>query len=342
MNIKKVDNRMGLIRNFEKLTNLKDNPENYWVNYEIATEQRITGLLDYEGYILGGLIVSPEDKLLNNKLYSYTLRMKFPQIEPPYYRIAANKNGYFFPAGPIGELLSLLSLHYGIRFYQISTTQGELSEKSIPLRTQYNYVYFPAKPTICPDVLEQINNINWGSAKTFLDKTKTLVDTLHFPFIMACNLYLRGLREINVDAEMFFIRMVSSIEAITERLSENEFKRIIGVNKGGKQYNFISFFNRFDKGFYKGGKYKARHCRIAKKDAPERLKAIYDARSRYLHEGESMYLSQIAGYKSWDMDPSQGMFIDNKKYTSEQKLPYISWFQRLVRHCLLNFFNENS
>jgi len=331
---------MRWVRNLDRLDEEKDAKDEVWESYEIATEQRITGLLNYNGKILGGLILSPDDKLLNNKLYSYSVKIKFPSGKQPYNIQDASKKGYFFNAGPIGELISLLSVHYGIRFYQISHTSGELNERSIPLRMEYNYVYFPSKSTICPDVLVQIKDINWNSANIFLDKVRKLKN-FHFPFITACNLYLRGLREIGVDSEMFFIRMVSAVESLTEKLTEGEFKRIFGVKQGGKQQNFITFFSRFSKGFYKGGKYKARHCKISKKDAPGRLLAIYDARSRYLHEGESMYLSNMAGYKSWDMDPSQGMYIDNKKFTPDQKLPYISWFQRLVRHCLLNFLEES-
>jgi len=293
----KVDNRMCWIRKFEKLSTSEENPENEWARYEIATEQRITGILDYEGHILGGLIVSPEDTLLKNKLYTYLIQIKLPTVEPPYYQSNVSKSGYFFPSGPIGEVLSLLALHYGARFYQISSTYGKLSENSIPMRTSHNYVYFPSASGVCQDVLKPRANINWGTAKIFLDDVKKLNSKLHLPFIMACNLYLRGLREINLDSEMFFIRMVSAIEAITERLSDSEFKKIVGVKRDGKQNNFINFFKKFSKGFYKGGKYKAKHCRISKKEAPKKLEAIYDARSRYLHEGESMYLSQIAGYK---------------------------------------------
>ena len=56
-----------------------------------------------------------------------------------------------------------------------------------------------------------------------------------------------------------------------------------------------------------------------------------------------MYLSHhMRGAKKWgwDTDPSLGMIIDNRTFSKSMKLPYGSFFQKLVRHCLLEFIKE--
>ena len=106
---------------------------------------------------------------------------------------------------------------------------------------------------------------------------------------------------------------------------------------------FKRFVEQHSKGFFKGGNYKAPHTRIKKKDLSKTLSAIYDSRSGYLHTGETMYLSQpMHGVEKWDTDPSFGMIIDNRKFPAGKKLPYGSFFQKLVRHCLLEFVKDTS
>jgi cation transport regulator ChaC len=67
------------------------------------------------------------------------------------------------------------------------------------------------------------------------------------------------------------------------------------------------------------------------------------ARSKYLHAGAPMFLSQpIKGGEKWDIDPTAGMIADNRSFTPAQKLPYAYFFEGLVRHCLVNYLKANS
>jgi hypothetical protein len=95
-------------------------------------------------------------------------------------------------------------------------------------------------------------------------------------------------------------------------------------------------------GAFGGGNWKAKHLKIRKERAPAILKAIYGARSDYLHNGEPMYLSQFMGpSRGWDIDPSLGMVADNRRFNPDKKLPYASWFENLVRTCLLNYLKRH-
>lgn len=176
-----------------------------------------------------------------------------------------------------------------------------------------------------------------------------------------------ALKEFGVNEEMVFIRLVSAIEALsrwvelkkdddlfwgkdfqdivkTEQLSHeerSELKKLFEVRKS--KLKFKRFIEQYSKGFFKGGNYKAPHTRIKKKDLSKTLSTIYDSRSDYLHRGETMYLSQpMRGGEKWDTDPTFGMIIDNRRFPAIKKLPYGSFFQRLVRHCLLEFIKEIS
>jgi hypothetical protein len=65
---------------------------------------------------------------------------------------------------------------------------------------------------------------------------------------------------------------------------------------------------------------------------------IYDGRSGYLHRGEVLYLSRpIRGGQKWDTGPTVGMIMGNRRFPARMKLPYSSWFQSLVRHCIMQF-----
>lgn len=104
----KNDNRMGWIRNLEKLSKKETN--SYFVEYEIATECHIAGVLDYSNGIIlcGGLTIEKDE----NGLYHYLLKVKYAGVEEPYYNNKANKKGYYFKDGILGELLSIFSLYF--------------------------------------------------------------------------------------------------------------------------------------------------------------------------------------------------------------------------------------
>lgn len=84
--------------------------------------------------------------------------------------------------------------------------------------------------------------------------------------------------------------------------TKTELLEIFDVRKSKKK--FIRFVEEYSVGFFRGGSHKARHTRIGRPDLERVLKTIYDARSQYLHRGESMYLSTvIKGAGKWDTDP---------------------------------------
>lgn len=166
---------------------------------------------------------------------------------------------------------------------------------------------------------------------------------------------------------MVFIRLVSAVEVLSQhltldhkddRLEEQEINSLIGqsnlsdenkrelktvfdVRKSRKK--FIRFVEQHCGGFFRGGDVEAKRLKIKRADLAKPLNAIYTSRSKYLHAGEPMFLSQpFRGSAKWDTDPTTGMVVDNRTFSEGQKLPYAWFFEGLVRQCLLNYLKWNA
>jgi hypothetical protein len=99
---------------------------------------------------------------------------------------------------------------------------------------------------------------------------------------------------------------------------------------------------RHSSGFFKGGNFKAKRLKVGRANLARVLDTIYTARSKYLHAGEPMFLSQpIKGGEKWDTDPTSQMIVDNRLLTESEKLPYSYFFEGLVRQSLLNYLEGN-
>lgn len=360
---KSLDNRMGWIRNIEALQ--KKPTSEYTAEYEIASESYIPGVLDYkDGAILCGLMTFNKD---SKGLYKYLLKIKYQFNDEALSPIRANKKGYLFPEGIPGEFISIFSLFFQCRFFLIAAYSGDLSSTGLKLKTEYSPQIKRCRPCFNPDVFpDGKRNFSIGLVD-FLDKFHQINSMYHQELILGFYNYARALREFGIDEEMVFIRLVSSIEAFTKRVRLNknddlfsgikfddiiqperlsapereELERIFNVRKA--KAKFKTFVELYSKGFFTGGNFKAGHLRIKKADLQKALNAIYDSRSGYLHRGEAMYLSRrMRGGQNWDTDPTVGMIIDNRHFSLNMKLPYSSFFQRLVRYCIMKFVTEIS
>lgn len=360
---KLIDNRMAWVRNIEILQNGKTH--SYGAEYEIASEVYIPGLLDYEnGMILCGLMTFEKDY---RGLYKYALKIRFATPEKLYNYRNARIKGYLFKEGIPGELLALLSLYFQCRFYILAAFSGDITQHGLRVKLEYDSIYRSCQPELDPTIFSRGNRNFASELSDFLNQVAHLDMEYHQQLILASYHYARALKEIGVDEEMVFIRLVAAIEAVSkwaklqkgddlfdgkefkeivraDLLSREEFtelKKLFEVRKPRKK--FKRFIQQYSRGFFKGGKFKAPHTKIRKADLEKTLNAIYDSRSDYLHNGQAMYLSHpMRGGLKWDADPSLGMIIDRRKFPIRRKLPYGSFFQRLVRHCLLEFIKDIS
>jgi hypothetical protein len=358
---KDSDNRMGWIRNLEALAR---NCEQFTVEYELGSECRLPGLLDYsDGKIICAAMSTNENA---GGLWLYNLILHIPRDRHGHNLKAGG--GYYFKDGIVGELQALMSLFFRCRFYLISNRflPGD-PRMGMTIKREHPFLRVKCNPAIHPPLFESPNKNLAVDFKEFLDTVKTLDHKLHQDFILACHHYARAVREVGVDSEMVFIRLVSAIEVlskdlkvdrrddaldkkkITDLLAESdlspELKMEIRESFENKksQRKFVRFIEQYSSGFFKGGNFKAKRLKIQRANLGGVLKVIYSARSKYLHAGEPMFLSvPIKGGEKWDIDPIMGMWVDNRRFDTAQKLPYAHFFEGLVRHCLLNYLKVKS
>lgn len=363
------DNRMQWIRNCEESN---ENNAYHYIDYEIASETRITGYFDYyQSKILCSLLTSKP----YNHLYYYTLRVKHPHPKEPYYNSNAEEDGYFFNGGISGELLALFALFFRCRFYLTGEQNIDSDIKKLPSKILLEFHRYPCIKKIYTHLFSEQNNFNTGptaeadNLTQFLDKVKNLDVTFQQFFILSCQHYLQALQEIGKDQEMIFIRLVSAIEAMSKTIKLDlkkdplqyknfqtvgqclkeqgwkeeditELRNTFDVRKSKKK--FIRFCAEYSKGFFEAEILKPNSCISKKKDGEKALERIYSARSKYLHAGEPMFISNWCGRENWDYDSSTKRVIDNKAFTAKFKLPHDVSFEKFVRHCLLAFLSQHT
>lgn len=365
----KQNNKMQWIRLLEENDEwIKKGAKEYFTDYEVSSEVRIPGVLDYaHGSILCGLLSEKDSQ----GLYSYTIRIKRIEGIDPFEKhteAVITKKGYHARGGVIGELLSIFSVYFQSRFFLRSVTMGELSSTSIQTKEIKNFRYIPPNKESNYEMFHDQNR-NWSKSdglKNFLDDIKNIDQKFHKEMSQAFSWYSEAIKEIGTDNELFYIKMVSCIESLLQNiqlqadnlddkiktfLEKNKFEMkerdevLSWLNHRKVQQKFSTFIEKYSAGFFKGGNRKAKHCFIKRKDLTKFLKRIYTARSNYLHKGRSMYISfNIPGkeHKKIDLDPSIEMCIDKCRFKESEKLPRTRWFERLVNHCLINFIKEKS
>lgn len=345
--------------------------ENYYTDYEICSEVRITGVLEYsDNSLLCGLLSEKNQQ----GLYSYTIRIKGVQKEYQYDKDSFSKDGYFFKGGVIGELIAIFSFFFQARFFLKSTKYFEVTPTNLPYKNKKLFQYI--KPTIaCNYEMFTDQNRNWAhenGLRKLLDDIKIIDEQNHQNLIHSIHWYHEAIKDIGINNELFFLKMVSCVESIANIEIQNDnlkekFTKILDKNiftnsekqeikswlKNRKiKMKFIKFLEIYScKGFFQSGYRKAKHCYIKKAELGNFLSRIYDARSDYVHTGKPMYISLDMNMNSdatdgrchlWDQDPSLGMSADRKNISGREKLPRARWFERIVNYSIKKFIEEKT
>lgn len=352
-----TDNRMRFIRLIESVEKRE-----YCAEYEVASEVRIHGQLTYsDGDVVMRFITMEPNR---DGLLKYTLSI-FAPAEYRLPRYQASRDGYHFRGGGADEILSLTSLYLRCRFFPVAYVFRGITGPAMT-KTEHDFSY--VRPQRNADKFlfdeEDRNFVNLGE---FLDKVRSLPQNLHHGFANAVRLYALAVREIGSNDELAYIHLVSAIEILSkdyalptdhdpllptidqirELLSgagteaKNELGNLFGQRKSTMK--FISFIQK-----YSGDTISERPAadalenKIYKDNLPNALKRIYRARSKFLHEGSSMYMSMPGmTVGNCDYDSSLGGTFDNRELDPEEKLPNTSFFEGLVRTGLMNYLEEN-
>lgn len=346
-----------------------DSEKSQYIDYEICAEVRIPGVLEYGNFLH---CVSYDFDKNEDGFYTYIIRIKFPHKKEDFLENNYSKKGYYFVNGIIGELLVIFSFYFQTRFYLRATISGDISEVDTRMRSSYKFINQkinePLGKFINKEMFSSSLNKNWSNENLnkFLDDIRKIDQKYHQGLIRTFYWYSEAIKEVGINHQLFFIKMVSAVEALLtfENFSEDDLhkkiKNLINNNiffKNEKDeisnwldnrsinQRFRRFIKKYSVGFFKGGKRKAEHCYIRKNELDMYLKRIYNARSKYLHEGVPMYLSMDLNNKDaicWDVDPTQGQMIDRSKIDGKTKLPRTRWFERIVNYSIKKFINTLS
>lgn len=281
--------------------------------------------------------------------------------EAKYDITKATKDGYYHPDGVAGEFASLMALFYRTRFYHVATTYGELTSRSIQGRHKNTVLRNRPAKEIDTYVFGN-HERNFKEFENFMASIDSIPEEHHRAIISAASNYNLALRENGIDHEVVFVRLVSAVEAFSNSFElkpkddplsqvaiedllkglEGEIKQelLTSLQARKSRMKFTRFLEKYSTGYFKGGSHAARHTKIKRAQLGEVSKAVYTARSKYLHTGERMYLSHVFPGTKFDTDPTSGMTIGQRKFTEKEKLPTIQFFEGLVRHCLLAKIEE--
>ena len=149
-------------------------------------------------------------------LWLYNLILHYP-LGPHDYNRKANEEGYYFKDGILGELLALMSVFFRCRLYFISSRLRPGNPSlGMTIKREYPFLRVRCNPGIHPPLFQNPDKNLAVGFKEFMDRVQRLDQEFHQGFILACHHYARAVKEVGVDAEMLFIRLVSAIETLSK------------------------------------------------------------------------------------------------------------------------------
>jgi hypothetical protein len=209
---------------------------------------------------------------------------------------------------------------------------------------------------------------NLRNLKKYFDLVINLNEKWHLKFILATKLYHQALLVIEKQPDLAYLNLVSAIEVLAnemqieksiddlndmelknqiDKIEDQELKQnIINALLNREQFikkKFTSFIvNHIGDEFWQEEQPQA--AKIGKGEIESVLSNIYIQRSRTLHDGEPFppYIFEGALFGNvTDIPPFESMRVGEKKWDNKGYIPYFHFFERLVRHVLVNFIKMN-
>lgn len=358
------------------------------ISYEIATECRICGELDYDD---GKTQINFKELTIDtdsNGLHRYLITICKSSNESSELQ-------------NIDTLLSLLAVYFGCRFFKLSCYKHEFR-----IKTLFPFSYNKCPKEFLPTIFDnnttiefQRNRLFYEALKIFLDKFNKLKKELREQFIKATKLYLSALQHVGLNLNsysydgdgdhgriMVYLMLISTIETLSSESSKDsrsskkkskkeinnlfnelhekitqkelppdklswskwyEAKRTEISGTIGATKAFKSFIKKYSTGYEGIRKIPDENTiytvYISTENFDNTLGEIYDARSRYLHNGTPMILSTVMYNSNYDWHFSGNILLKKLPEESRKKrnlLPYEWWFEGLVRHCLKNYLEN--
>lgn len=215
------------------------------------------------------------------------------------------------------------------------------------------------------DLLDGESRLN--DLSEYFDQVKCLDEVLQGDFLQAAMLYSQAIQDIETQPTLAWLTLVSSIEVLSqnfdvgdvdlseidkglaravrkiedqslrEEISNRIIKRMTSIRR-----RFVKFVLAYlDESFWEYAKRPNKEqwgemFRIDPGSLEAYLGNIYKQRSRALHDGEPFPIMSVTG------PPIEYAEIPSGADPNQESLPHLQFFERLVRHVLINYLKRHS
>lgn len=374
-----TDNRMQCITYIKELEQYEVPADNFFIGYateyEYFSDSRICGVFTigekhpitfrmveseenefgYHRYILRiPTIINPVILgTMTNEEYSKKIIDNFTE---------AREDGYYFKEGLAGELICIFAVCLRARFY----LRNQVNRDNKGPSTKITYpVFLPSTVSEYKAIFDDKKKNLTSDVIPFFQKVASLPDKGHFNIIHAFREYHEALKNIGIDHDITYLKLVVAIEGITtiekkDRPSfQDDFPECFKLlqeckeklNKISKLWenrgSISSVTSFFDKYLLSDNpEFTETICMNEKGEKSllpfrKTVDRIYDARSKYVHEGLQMLISKNSFTDSY-YEPILGGVRDRKKITVDEMLPMISYFDSIVNVSLIAYVEKNA
>lgn len=225
---------------------------------------------------------------------------------------------------------------------------------------------------IDPEVVSGQRNL--ADLGRWLELTANLKPELHQGFILAAKLYQQGLEVIETKPDLAYLNLVSAIEVLSQdfpvqkslkdadgklarllqqipdpSLRQQIEDRLLEKHLKFITERFVQFIQQYvDNSFWlretseeglQGIPWPANQ--ITPERLPGLLRQVYDQRSRTLHAGKPFPPTIFAPpFQQQGAEFIDTIYSRGRQWTAEELVPYPQFFERLVRHVLINYVRK--
>lgn len=346
-----ADERMYFIQNIDSLK--VQGAKSHVYEFEVIADAEIVGEVDYWPYHFRiWELPSNKRKGEERKLCLRTTQATPSMDKEPWK--SATKSGFYHEKYIAGELVALASL-----FLRRRLKRGPV-------------VRLDDEPLLSPGDKGRIDKplVEGKSKLADLGEWLKLVEGLktnyHLKFILAVSLYHLAVLIIEQHPTMAYLNLVSAIEVLSreedigkvslscydktlaelvslverEDLGKKIEQAILKKHRFIKR-RFVAFvMNHIEKDFWSAERGPVRG-QIKPDKLPGFLKKIYDQRSRTLHDGKPFPPAAISPPLQGEEIDTRGMIAGQRKWTPQQSIPNIHFFERLTNHVLKTFLKKH-
>ena len=314
------------------------------VEVEISVPTDYVGEFDYEHFRIGIWDVTYRQS--EQKLY-----FRGAALHHSGAAVEEQPGNFYHGGGALDELLHLFTLHFGSTF----TKERTVRVNDRPSRS--------LRSGMKPKVEKPKQNLK--HAELTVKLARNLPSDKKLRFLLALKFHSLGLRQYHSDPELAFISFISAIEAVASGHDREEaigldnhlsglldkvsdiplqiqIRKVLFQRSSVKRKVLAFFLDHTTDEFWESPERpEEEYLRVPKADFPDLIKRMYDARSRYLHEGIPPPPPLFRTVNGAEICPTLATQVGTTIWERSDYLPHLSFIARLVNSNLCEYLRKN-